>query len=262
MFPDVKWKCWRSVIYHRSILLLRPKCLPRTYLIDGPWEVPKPTMVFWYSSWWIYDGLKSLWEPVWTPTWMKHGQQGALAFFPSSFLPFPQYLVFFLGFCTCVWTSQYYMKLTIVCIFTDPIQYMSTNSMLRRRAVPAFRNGQYGFGIYNVVMAVADRLRDVQDGIAHPYRTSNNNSGGGSSSSSSSSSSQKVQAENTWIVLLFFGFPFACISFACCGCYHDSKYPMGKGYRCPGKFLSSANWRLCDWIWLNQDTRSIPLWLL
>eukprot|EP00977_Amphora_coffeiformis_P006337 scaffold1353_cov161-Amphora_coffeaeformis.AAC.9 len=46
-----------------------------------------------------------------------------------------------------------------------------TTSMLQRRAVPEFRQGNFGIGLYQVVVSCADRLRDIQAGIASPYTT-------------------------------------------------------------------------------------------
>mmetsp|Transcript_43431 Transcript_43431/g.132150 ORF Transcript_43431/g.132150 Transcript_43431/m.132150 type:complete len:395 (-) Transcript_43431:195-1379(-) len=45
-----------------------------------------------------------------------------------------------------------------------------TTHMLQRRAVPEFKEGQYGRGIYNVVTSCAERLRDAQAGRATPYQ--------------------------------------------------------------------------------------------
>jgi len=99
--------------------------------------------------------------------------------------------------------------------------------MLQRRAVPAFKNKQYGFGIYNVVMAVADRLRDVQHGEAHPYYRS---------SSITNSNNDTQGGDAVWVILIVLGAIGAAFSCACCIGHHDAKYPMGQGYRCPGKF--------------------------
>ena len=51
-------------------------------------------------------------------------------------------------------------------------EYMNnpwTTSMLQRKAIPEFKRGQYGFGLYNIVTSIADRLRDIQNGVAVPY---------------------------------------------------------------------------------------------
>lgn len=119
-----------------------------------------------------------------------------------------------------------------------------TTNMLQRRAVPEFKMQNYGFGLFQVVVACADRLRDVRAGIASPYRPS----------LPSPPSSRSSSPPTDWTPLLFLG---AIGMFACCVTSHmayDSKYPMGRGRLC--NHCRASDWRHERWQEIRAATYS------
>jgi uncharacterized membrane protein YgcG len=121
-----------------------------------------------------------------------------------------------------------------------------TTAMLYRRAVPEFKRENYGFGIYNVVMSVTDRLRDIEHGIAVPYgepKSSYNDD----NKNYAPPSDQDMS--DLYVILSVLASLASC---ACCCSWYDSSYPMGQNRFCTG--CGQSNWQHQRWDYARPAT--------
>ena len=151
----------------------------------------------------------------------------------------------------------------------DPYMTNSwTTSMLQRRAVPEFKQGNYGFGIYNVVISLSDKLRDIQHGVAMPDHSGQPpppppppsipaNDNGGGMASSNDHSTDDGDGSIAYIIVSIVAAMLCCCG---CGCWYDNKYPMGMHYTCKNCSRNDANmnagdkWKHQRWDYICEPT--------
>jgi len=121
-----------------------------------------------------------------------------------------------------------------------------TENMLNSVAVPNFKNGDYGSGILNIVDSVADRLREIEDGMTATTASQEREIEGGTTATTPRQDDDDSDSV-----------PFYCslVLMLCllgCGIYNDSKYPMGRDRFCTN--CGQCNWTHQRWVEITQPT--------